>query len=56
MIDLDRLVAWLDAEGLPGAGEPLEHRFIAGGSQNEIYEIRRGDLHAALRKIGRAHV
>ena len=49
MIDLDRLVAWLDAKGLPGAGEPLEHRFIAGGSQNEIYEIRRGDLHAALR-------
>jgi aminoglycoside phosphotransferase (APT) family kinase protein len=49
VIDLDRLVAWLDAEGLPGAGEPLEHRFIAGGSQNEIYEIRRGDLHAALR-------
>ncbi|MFM8973736.1 MAG: phosphotransferase family protein [Actinomycetota bacterium] len=49
MIDLDRLVAWLDAEGLPGAGEPLEHRFIAGGSQNEIYEIRRGEFHAALR-------
>lgn len=48
-IDVERLVRWLDDEGLPGKGEPVEHRFIAGGSQNEIYEIRRGDLHGALR-------
>jgi hypothetical protein len=41
VIDLDRLARWMDDEGLPGKGEPLEHRFIAGGSQNEIYEIRR---------------
>jgi aminoglycoside phosphotransferase (APT) family kinase protein len=47
--DVERLVAWMDAEGLPGAGQPLEHRYISGGSQNEIYEIRRGDLHAAMR-------
>jgi len=47
--DADRLVAWMDAEGLPGAGQPLEHRYISGGSQNEIYEIRRGDLHGAMR-------
>ena len=49
MIDGDRLAAWLDAEGLPGRGEPLELRFISGGSQNEIYEVRRGELHGALR-------
>lgn len=49
MIDVDRLARWLDDEGLPGGGERLEHRFIAGGSQNEIYEIRRGELHGALR-------
>jgi aminoglycoside phosphotransferase (APT) family kinase protein len=49
VIDIDRLVRWLDDEGLPGKGEQLEHRFIAGGSQNEIYEIRRGELHGALR-------
>jgi aminoglycoside phosphotransferase (APT) family kinase protein len=49
VIDLDRLARWMDDEGLPGKGEPVEHRFIAGGSQNEIYEIRRGDLHGALR-------
>lgn len=45
----DRLVAWMDAEGLPGAGAPLSSRFISGGSQNEIFELRRGDLHCAMR-------
>jgi aminoglycoside phosphotransferase (APT) family kinase protein len=49
VIDTDRLAAWLDAVGLPGGGEPIECRFVSGGSQNAIYEIRRGDLHAALR-------
>ncbi len=49
MIDTGRLGTWMDDNGLPGKGEPIEHRFISGGSQNEIYEIRRGDLHAALR-------
>jgi aminoglycoside phosphotransferase (APT) family kinase protein len=49
VIDVDRLTAWLDELGLAGQGEPVEHRFISGGSQNEIYEIRRGELHGALR-------
>jgi aminoglycoside phosphotransferase (APT) family kinase protein len=49
VIDVDRLGRWLDDEGLPGKGEAIEHRFISGGSQNEIYEIRRGELHGALR-------
>jgi aminoglycoside phosphotransferase (APT) family kinase protein len=44
-----RLSAWMDDRGLPGRGEPLEHGFVSGGTQNEIYEIRRGPLHAALR-------
>ena len=44
------LARWLDAQELPGRGVPLETGFISGGSQNEIFEIRRGDLHAALRK------
>ena len=39
----------MDSVGLPGDGEPIEHRYISGGSQNAIYEIRRGELHAALR-------
>lgn len=49
MIDIERLGAWLDGTALPGRGEPVEHAFVSGGTQNEIYEIRRGDLHAALR-------
>jgi aminoglycoside phosphotransferase (APT) family kinase protein len=48
VIGTDRLATWMDGVGL-AKGEPIEHRFISGGTQNEIYEIRRGDLHAALR-------
>jgi aminoglycoside phosphotransferase (APT) family kinase protein len=46
--DTGKLTAWMDAQGL-GAGAPLEHRYISGGSQNEIYELRRGDLHCVMR-------
>jgi len=46
--DVEKLTAWLDTQGL-GAGAPLEHGYISGGSQNEIYELRRGDLHCAMR-------
>jgi aminoglycoside phosphotransferase (APT) family kinase protein len=42
------LAAWLDTRGL-GAGAPLEYKFLSGGSQNEIFEITRGDLRAVLR-------
>ena len=49
MIDSSRLEAWLDGAGLPGKGEPLEVAYISGGSQNEIYDVRRGELHGALR-------
>jgi aminoglycoside phosphotransferase (APT) family kinase protein len=46
--DVSRLTAWMDSRGL-GAGAPLEHRYISGGSQNEIYELRRGNLRCAMR-------
>jgi len=49
VIDIERLATWMDSVGLPGAGEEIDHRYVSGGSQNEIYEIRRGDLHGALR-------
>jgi aminoglycoside phosphotransferase (APT) family kinase protein len=49
-LDTAALGRWLDAEGLPGAGAPLEQRLIAGGTQNEIFEVSRGDFRAALRK------
>jgi aminoglycoside phosphotransferase (APT) family kinase protein len=48
MIDATALGAWMDSVGLPGSGEP-SLSFISGGSQNEIYDVRRGDLRAALR-------
>jgi aminoglycoside phosphotransferase (APT) family kinase protein len=48
-IDVERLATWLDSTELPGRGEPIEQRFISGGAQNAIHEIRRGNLHAALR-------
>jgi aminoglycoside phosphotransferase (APT) family kinase protein len=49
VIDADALSRWMDDTGLPGSGAPVELRYVSGGSQNEIYEVRRGDLHAALR-------
>jgi aminoglycoside phosphotransferase (APT) family kinase protein len=49
MIDVERLETWLDERGLPGAGQPIQCEFVSGGTQNDIYEIRRGDLHGALR-------
>ena len=48
-MDVERLATWMDSVGLPGTGEPIEHRYISGGSQNEIYEIRRGELQCAMR-------
>jgi aminoglycoside phosphotransferase (APT) family kinase protein len=49
-IDADRLGRWMDEQGVPGKGAPLEFSFVSGGSQNEIFEIRRGDLRCALRR------
>ena len=49
MIDFDRLAAWMDDNGLPGKGERIEPTFLSGGSQNEIYEIRRGDERCVIR-------
>jgi aminoglycoside phosphotransferase (APT) family kinase protein len=40
----------MDDEGLPGAGEPLETRFISGGASNEIFEVSRGEHRLVLRR------
>jgi aminoglycoside phosphotransferase (APT) family kinase protein len=48
LADVERLTAWMDSRGL-GVGAPLVHSYLSGGSQNEIYELRRGDLHCAMR-------
>jgi aminoglycoside phosphotransferase (APT) family kinase protein len=44
-----RLVGFLDQADLPGRGAPLQTRYISGGSQNEIYELRRDELHCVMR-------
>ena len=49
MIDIDQLEKWMDGSGLPGKGEEIAQTYVSGGSQNEIYEIRRGELHGAIR-------
>jgi aminoglycoside phosphotransferase (APT) family kinase protein len=49
VIDFDRLAAWMDTQGLPGQGEPIEHRILSGGAQNDIYEVRRGETSCVIR-------
>jgi aminoglycoside phosphotransferase (APT) family kinase protein len=50
LIDPVSLGVWMDAQGLPGRGEPMETTFVSGGSSNEIFEIRRGEHRLALRR------
>ena len=50
LIDRDRLGRWMDAQGLPGKGEPVETRYISGGASNEIFEIVRGPHRMVLRR------
>jgi aminoglycoside phosphotransferase (APT) family kinase protein len=50
LIDLPKLESWMDREGLPGSGSPLEVRSISGGASNEIFELRRGDEQMVLRR------
>jgi aminoglycoside phosphotransferase (APT) family kinase protein len=49
VIDALRLADWMDGVGLPGKGEPVQTRFLSGGTQNEIYEIRRGEKVCVIR-------
>ena len=48
-IDVARLADWMDSAALPGKGEPLTARFLSGGTQNVIYELRRGDEQCVIR-------
>ncbi|MDT5014896.1 MAG: hypothetical protein QOD39_1056, partial [Mycobacterium sp.] len=48
-IDLARLADWMDGAELPGKGEPIQTRFLSGGSQNVIYEVRRAGQSCVLR-------
>jgi aminoglycoside phosphotransferase (APT) family kinase protein len=48
-LNVARLADWMDGAALPGKGEPLEARFLSGGTQNVIYELRRGEERCVLR-------
>ncbi|WP_048473276.1 phosphotransferase family protein [Mycolicibacterium chlorophenolicum] len=48
-LDTERLTTWMDEAALPGKGEPLQARFLSGGTQNVIYELTRGDARCVLR-------
>jgi aminoglycoside phosphotransferase (APT) family kinase protein len=49
MIDAARLADWMDSAGLPGKGEPVQTSYLSGGSQNIIFEIRRGEHQCVIR-------
>jgi aminoglycoside phosphotransferase (APT) family kinase protein len=48
-LDTARLADWMDAAALPGKGEPLRARFLSGGTQNVIFELRRGARRCVIR-------
>jgi aminoglycoside phosphotransferase (APT) family kinase protein len=48
-VNIEALARWLDGKGL-APGEPVEASYVSGGTSNEIFEIRRGDLRMVLRK------
>ena len=49
VIDFERLAAWMDDNDVPGKGAPIQATFLSGGSQNEIYDLRRGDERCVIR-------
>ncbi|MGP0032844.1 MAG: phosphotransferase family protein [Acidimicrobiales bacterium] len=50
LVDVERLARWMDAQDLPGRGEPVTSSFISGGSANEIFRIQRGEFVSVLRR------
>ena len=52
LVDLDRLAAWMDGEGLE-AGPITETEALVGGTQNVLLRFRRGDRLFVLRRAPR---
>src|SRR6478752_5867386 len=48
-VDISALTIWMDEQGLGDGGAPVSVRFISGGSQNEVFEVSRGDFRSVLR-------
>jgi aminoglycoside phosphotransferase (APT) family kinase protein len=50
LLDPVALAEWMDGEALPGAGFELTWNSIGGGSQNAVFDIRRGEDRWVLRR------
>jgi aminoglycoside phosphotransferase (APT) family kinase protein len=50
LVDVEKLGRWMDEQGLPGEGAPIDMSFISGGASNEIFDIRRGGERMVLRR------
>jgi aminoglycoside phosphotransferase (APT) family kinase protein len=55
LIDHDRLVAWLDDQGLE-TGAPLVVEQISGGASNVMFRLERGDSRWVLRRPARVAI
>ena len=49
-IDVEAFARWMDANGVPGAGELPNLGSLSGGSQNELTIIERGGRRMVMRK------
>jgi aminoglycoside phosphotransferase (APT) family kinase protein len=49
-LDVIALGRWMDEQDLPGKGAELNWDMVVGGTQNEIFDVRRGDFRCALRR------
>ena len=49
-MDVQRLEGFLDQAKVPGAGTPLDCIALDGGSQNQVFRVRRDGLDAVLRR------
>jgi aminoglycoside phosphotransferase (APT) family kinase protein len=49
-LDTAALAAFMDAQGLPGRGSPIEASYVTGGASNDLYRITRDHYSVALRK------
>ncbi len=48
-VDIPALTGWMDKQEMGPRGAPVSVRFISGGSQNEVFEVTRGDFRSVLR-------
>ncbi len=53
LVDLERLNLWIETQSVPGSGPVTSGRKLAGGLQNNVFLLKRGDTDLILRRPGR---